>query len=191
MRTKQYISTIDYNTDTFLKYKLDEWLESKVIDFYAFIKHKKECDEKKDHKHLLVFPNRQIDTNDFNVYLSESCKDSDKPLGTCGIWHTVGKNNVSDWILYVLHDPVYLKYKGITDRVYAYSDSEFVTSHRDGLDELIFDAYHTSKFYFDKEIRDKILNSENPYQTGINLLKDGYIPMVNSCSYHHFLQMIN
>lgn len=191
MRTKQNISTICYNTDKFLKFQLDELISSNLIDFYAFCRHKKECDEKKDHIHLFLMPSKQIETSDLNVRFTEKEKDKDIYTGTCGIWHTVGKNNTSDWLLYTLHDPVYLKIKGCTDRVYAYTLDDFITSSIDGLNELYYDALHTSKCYFDKHIRDKILESKNPHQTGVELVKNGYVPLSSACSYHHFLQMID
>lgn len=182
-------STITYNTRTFLKFKLNELINSNTIDFYAFIQHKKEADELKDHTHLLIIPSKQIDTKTIDAELCENVKGSDKPLGTCSIWHTVGKNNISDWILYGKHDPVYCKLKGYLDRVYTYTDDDFVTSSRDGLDGLIFEAYHSSKFYFEKQIRDRIQKSLNPYATGVELVKNGYIPLQSACSFHHFLQM--
>lgn len=190
MRTKQYISTITYNTIPYLELKLNEMVGSNILDFYAFIYHKKECDEKKDHIHLFLMPSRQVDTAKLNEDLSQPVKDSDKPLGTCGIWHIVGKNNISDWILYSLHDAVYCKLKGYLDRVYTYSIEDMHTSNVDGLNELYFDALHSSKFYFDKHIRDVILQSENHYQAGVELVKNGYVPLQNACSFHHFLQMI-
>lgn len=135
-------------------------------------------------------PNKQLDTTDLDAKLSEPVKGSDKPLGTCTIWHTVGKNNTSDWLLYVLHDNVYCKLKGYNDRVYTYTLQDIVTSNRDGLEEMSFDAYHSSKFYYDKQIRDKILESKNPKLTARQLVRNGYIPLSSSCSFHHFIQMI-
>ena len=190
MRTKQNLSTITYNTIPFLKCHLEEWKDSKLIDFWAFVPHKKEADEKKNHIHLFIMPNKQVDTNDLDSWLSQPVKDSEKPLGTCSIWHTVGKNNTSDWLLYCLHDIVYCKLKGYNDRVYVYTLDDFYTSNRDGLEEMYFDALHSSKFYFDKQIRDKILESKDPQLTGRKLVRDGYIPLSSSCSFHHFLQMI-
>ena len=51
MNTRNPISTISYNSMLFLKAKLDELVNAKVIQFYAFIFHKGEDDEagKKDH----------------------------------------------------------------------------------------------------------------------------------------------
>lgn len=188
MRTKQNVSTICYNTTEYLKFQLDELIESGFIDFYAFVKHKKECEEKKDHIHLFAMPSKQIETSFLNVRLTQ--KINEEYTGSCGIWHTVGKNNISDWLLYALHDPVYLRLKGINDRIYAYDIKDFITSSEDGLNELYYDALHSSKCYFDKHIRDKIMKSKTPYKTGVELVKNGYVPLTNACSFHHFLEMI-
>lgn len=190
MKTKQKISTICYNSVDYLKSKLEDLLNAGRIDFYAFVPHKAEEDEKKDHIHLLIFPNGNVNTNDLNEYFYEYVPDSDKPLGTCGIWHIVGKNNLSDWFLYAVHDVVYCRLKGYSDRKYTYTSKDIITSNEDGLDEMFYEAYHTSKFYFDKTVRETVFNSDNPLASAYALVKDGYVPLNQMCSFHHFIQIV-
>ena len=190
MLTRITTSTITYNTPQFLKLKCDELIEEGKIDFYAFVPHKKESDELKDHNHLMMIPSCQIDTKKMDIHFEQPTSDNEKSLGTCTIWKTVGKHT-SDWILYCLHDLVYCRAKGYNDRLYTYNPEDFYVSSRDGFNELVFEAYHSSQFYYDKQIRERVFNAQSHYGEGINLVKNGYIPMKEMCSFHHFLQMID
>ena len=64
MKTTMPTSTISYNSGGFLKLKLDELLKAKVIQFYAFIEHVPEEDEKKKHKHLYIEPAKSVQTEE-------------------------------------------------------------------------------------------------------------------------------
>lgn len=189
MKTKQFISTICYSSADYTKLKLDSLLSCGKIDFYCFIFHKKEEDEKKDHLHLFIMPSAPIDTKEIDMLLIQPCEDG-QSLGTCGIWHTVGKNNVSDFLLYVMHDKMYMRIKGYTERKYEYYEDDFVTSHLDGLSNLIYDAYHNSMFTFNRRVMDMIIKSKDITQTGKDMVLNGYIPLNSTCSFHHLLQII-
>lgn len=189
MKTKCFLSTICYSPVEWVSSRLDTYRSSGKIDFYCFIPHKAEEDEKKDHIHLFLIPSVPIDTKDLDVLLM--CpQDDGQELGTCGIWHTVGKNNVSDFLLYVLHDVMYMRIKGYSDRKYTYSEKDFITSHEDGLNTLIYDAYHTSMFTFNRRVLDMIIKSKDITQTGKELVLNGYIPLNSTCSFHHLLQIL-
>lgn len=190
MLTRVTTSTICYNTPNFLKTKCDELIEENKIDFYAFVPHKKESDELKDHIHLLLIPSNQIDTKKLDIHFQQNIDGEEKAVGTCSIWKPVGQH-ISDWILYCKHDTVYCKAKGYLDRLYTYDNSDFYVSDRDGFNELVFEAYHSSKFYYDKQIRERVFSAKSHYGEGINLVKNGYIPMQQMCSFHHFLQMVD
>ena len=102
--TAKPISTISYNTENHLKRVLDAFLSSDVIEDYRYIKHQGE-DGDKDHIHLLVFPNRRIDTAKFRVEFNEVDQSGgDKPLGCLPF----RSSKIDHWLLYVLHDPLYL-----------------------------------------------------------------------------------
>lgn len=106
MATQKPISTISYNTEAFLKEKLDTWLKAHIIQAYMYIKHKGE-DGDKDHIHVYVEPNKKLDVMDLTEQLKEYPIGSTKPLGVRP-WRS---SKEEDWILYAVHDDDYLKQK--------------------------------------------------------------------------------
>lgn len=60
MKTTRPIATISFNTEAYLRLKLDELIKAKKITFYAYIPHRKEEDENKDHIHLFLEPNNPL-----------------------------------------------------------------------------------------------------------------------------------
>lgn len=106
MATQKPISTISYNTEPFLKEKLDSWVKAHIIQAYQYIAHKGEdCD--KDHIHLRIEPNKTLDPMDLIEQLREYQMGNDKPLG-CRPFRQAKEE---DWILYAVHDEQYLKLK--------------------------------------------------------------------------------
>lgn len=105
MATQKPISTISYNTEAFLKEKLEDWLKSHLIMAYQYICHKGE-DGDKDHIHLRIEPNKRIDPMDLQEQLKEYVRDN-KPLGC----RPFRPSKEEDWILYAVHDEQYLKIK--------------------------------------------------------------------------------
>ena len=71
MRTSKPISTISYNTQEFLLHQLDEMIKNHIISDYMYINHFAEEDERKDHIHLWMKPNKLLDTMDIQKYLLE------------------------------------------------------------------------------------------------------------------------
>ena len=51
MNTRSPIATISYNTNSFLIKELNFMIADKIIEFWAFVEHVPEDDEKKIHKH--------------------------------------------------------------------------------------------------------------------------------------------
>ena len=133
MRTSKPFSLISYNTKEFLIEKLNELVEGGLVQFWAFIHHQPEEDEKKAHKHLYIIPQKLIDTQRIEKALQEiDINDiTAKPLGA--IFPQSSK--FADWYLYGLHDKKYLASKG-QKRAYAYNDSAFVVSCQDTFQEL-------------------------------------------------------
>ena len=106
MATSKPISTISYNTEGFLKEKLDLWIEQHVIMNYMYICHKGE-DGDKDHIHLRIEPNKKLDVMDLMEKLKEYPQGAKKPL-----WCRPFRPSVEeDWIMYAVHDADYLKTK--------------------------------------------------------------------------------
>lgn len=106
MATQKPISTISYNTESFLREKLDTWIKAHIIQSYMYICHKGE-DGDKDHIHLRIEPNKKLDPMDLMDELREFQFGSDKPLGC----RPFRPSKEEDWILYAVHDETYLKAK--------------------------------------------------------------------------------
>lgn len=106
MATQKPISTISYNTEAFLKEKLNSWLDSHIIQTYQYICHKGE-DGDKDHIHLRLEPNKKIDVMDLTEKLKEYEIGKEKPRGVRP-WRP---SKEEDWFLYVVHDKGYLQLK--------------------------------------------------------------------------------
>lgn len=126
MATQKPISTISYNSEPFLKERLDEWLKAHIIQSYMYIKHKGE-DGDKDHIHLRIEPNKRIDP----MCLTESLKEydpkhPDKPL-CVRPWRPSAEE---DWIMYSIHDKDYLarKYESSSKEKLPYSYTDIVCS---------------------------------------------------------------
>lgn len=132
MKTSKPFSTISYNTREYLIAKLDELVQLRKIEFYAFIEHLPEEDETKQHKHLLIIPNGSINTDQVQDYLTELDPEKpDKPLG-CIMCRS---SKFGDWYLYALHDTGYLAQKGQV-RKYHYTFNEIIVSDKDYFNEL-------------------------------------------------------
>lgn len=134
MKTSKPFSTISYNSPAFLQMKLSDLVQRRIISFFAFVYHYKEEDEKKDHIHVVIFPNGQYQTDALQDYLSEPDMSdlTQKPLGIMPCQNS----KWGDWFLYCSHDTAYLASKGQSRR-YHYLETDFVTSDTDYLHELI------------------------------------------------------
>jgi hypothetical protein len=133
MRTSKPFSMISYNSKDFLTEKLNELVQGGLIQFWAFIHHKAEQDEKKDHKHLFIIPQKLLDTQRIEKALQEiDINDlTAKPLGAI----FPQNSKFADWYLYGLHDKKYLALKG-QRREFSYNDNAFVVSCQDTFTEL-------------------------------------------------------
>lgn len=133
MRTSKPFSLISYNTQDFLTEKLSDLVQGGLIQFWAYIHHQAEQDEKKAHKHLYIIPQKMLDTQRIEKALQEidSNDITAKPLGA--IFPQSSK--FADWYLYGLHDKKYLASKG-QKRQFAYNDNAFIVSCQDTFQEL-------------------------------------------------------
>lgn len=111
MATQKPISTISYNSESFLKEKLNEWLSAHIIQAFQYIPHKGE-DGDKDHIHLRIEPNKKLDPMDLSAALREFAIGSDKPLGVRPWRFSLEE----DWILYAVHDEDYMRLKYASDK---------------------------------------------------------------------------
>ena len=104
--TSNPLSSISYNTESFLKEKLQSWYDNHLIQCFMYIKHKGE-DGDKDHIHFRIEPNRRLDPMNLLEDLKEFDPKIEKPLGIRPFRPSVEE----DWFLYVVHDKQYLKLK--------------------------------------------------------------------------------
>lgn len=142
MKTSKKLSSISFNTERFLKLKLEELKDKKAIRAYFYIKHKAEEDTTKDHIHLLIEPAITIDSEQLKDFFNEFTPlTPTKELGCLPFQIT---KNFQDWYLYALHDIDYLCDKGLI-RKYHYQKKEVIASDIDYLDFLTSSIdYNTS-----------------------------------------------
>lgn len=130
MKTRKPISTISFNSEPFLSGTLERLLKNGIIQFYAYIYHIGEDDEggKKDHMHVYIEPNGNVDTAELEKTFIEPVTNHSKPLKCLNF-----KNSkVEDWYLYGLHHPPYLMKKGLV-KAYHYKAEDVQTSDEDEL----------------------------------------------------------
>lgn len=168
MNTQREISTISYNSRSFLARKLVELTRSHKISDWMFIEHYKEEDEAKDHIHLWIKPNKRLDTMDLQDFFLEP--DPTKPDMMLGCIDF--RTSISDeWIPYVLHNERYLKFKK-ESRVYSYSKDDMQYYDEMTYEELYRHAFRSSTW------NDKMSQLEyitDPYISGYDLINSGYI----------------
>ena len=186
MKTSKAFATISYNTDDFLINKLDDLIRRHIIDFWAFINHQPEDDEKKAHKHLLIIPNGQFDTSMLIEYLNEfpngmTIEDgSCKPL-TCISSHKV--NSFGDFYYYNLHDKKYLSMKG-QSRKYSYDMGDFIVSDNDYFLDLIHNIDMTKLFR-----SQRFFEGLNSGLTMLEMVQQGIVPIQQVSAYMHISSM--
>ncbi len=126
MRTYKPLSTISYNTQSNLRIYLEALIEKGSISFYAFLKHYGEGG-KKDHFHVYIEPQEEIDTNAqwFREWFIE--KSDDPPCKPLNVepWR---KSKFDDWVLYSQHDSAYLAQKGLKKEYTDYGLNCFISS---------------------------------------------------------------
>lgn len=138
MRTTKTISTISYNSYEFLKNTLDNEVKNKRLNWYAFIKHLPEEDEKKEHFHVFMIPNRIIDTGEYRDIFNEYFENG-FALEIPRKCLPIDASKFFDWYMYNKHDISYLASK-FESRKYHYDKEDFVTSDEDYFDKLVKDC---------------------------------------------------
>ena len=161
--------------------KLNDLVNRRKIAFYAFIEHLPEEDERKKHKHVLIIPNGQINTDQVYDFLLEiDPAYPDKPLG-CTPFRS---SKFSDWYLYAIHDRDYLASKG-QSRKYFYKNEDFIVSDIDFFNEEI----HT----IDLSSLSKMKNLRNAVSSGVSfeqMVINGQIPIQQVYAYQRAYDLI-
>lgn len=129
MKTSKPVSTISFNTVSFLTLKLNELTECGKLSFWCFVQHMPEDDEggKKDHCHVYIEPSKMIQTDDLKKeFLELDPSNPEKLLGCLSFT----SSKFGPWYLYGLHEKRYLASKGQSRR-FHYSFDDFVSSDED------------------------------------------------------------
>lgn len=192
MATSKPVSTISYNSEDFLKEKLQDLLDSEIISFYSYIVHKADTDDKKEHIHLRLVLNKCLDLVKLQKEFIEFVPASDKPL-KCMLFRP---SSESDWILYCEHNEMYLTCKNLHRNIeYTYND--FVVSDSDEF-QLQYNAsieyLHSvlaRDYITEKEIKsgvplhelayDGLITSKNAFR--MKQFKDIYSKKINDSKY--------
>lgn len=127
-KTIKPLSTISYNSLSFLIGKLKDLQQHGDIDFWCFIFHHGETNnedgsKEKDHFHVYIVPGTSIDKRQLRNEFIEFYKSEKLPRG----FMPMQQSKFTDWYLYGLHDSEYLLSKGQT-RQFHYSDKDMVRS---------------------------------------------------------------
>lgn len=144
MNTRKPLSTVSYNSEVFLISLLEDLYSKGKICNYMTIYHLKEEDETKDHWHVYLEPNKQIDSTKLQSLFNEFDPNHEKPLG-CQPFRFSKVDpefHPDDWILYNLHDPKYLASKG-QSRKYHYDLSDVWCADSD----LMLDNYNHALYH--------------------------------------------
>lgn len=182
MKTQKPISTISYNSFNFLLNTLNRLFESHVIEDYFFIFHKAETGEK-DHYHVWLKPNRQVDT----MFLREEFIEPDlvhpdkKPLGVIPF----EKSKTEDAILYFQHYKPYLTWKH-QSREYHYKKTDFVFCDEDSFENMYYLAFHCSEFAERMVLTEQLRDNQDDLT---KLIDNGSIPLSMACSLNAYKNM--
>lgn len=129
MQTSRLISTISYNTPAFLAGRLADLVNGGIIEYAHWIHHEPEEDEKKDHFHLVLQPNKRLDTSALRKEFVELPVGLSASLGVMPFQFS----KMRDWLLYGVHDKAYLIQKG-QKRSRSYKFDDIKTTEPDLLD---------------------------------------------------------
>lgn len=186
MATQKPISTISYNTEPFLREKLDNWFNAHIIQAYTYILHKGE-DGDKDHIHLRIEPNKKLDPMTLAEELQEYVIGEKKPRGVL----TFRSSKEEDWILYALHDKDYmkLKYPGDKGEKIPYKWEDIKCSERYQV-ETVYIRARQSLSHSSANLMERIQNGEKATKL-IQLGENPYVvnALINATRTNEFTAM--
>lgn len=187
MRTSKPFSTISYNSSAFLVDTLNKFLNDRLIDFWAWVEHLPEDDEKKAHKHVFIIPNGRVDTdilhNRLGLELDVNNLDDNGLPRRLGCINFVS-SKFADWYYYVKHDISYLASKNQARR-YHYDDEDIRVSDVTYFNELKHTVTPPKSALFNrlKECAESGLSFEQ-------LIYDGIIPINAVSNYEKVYNVI-
>lgn len=188
MLTTKYISTISFNSYPYLLKVLKQLLDQGEINFYSTIYHFAEEDEKKDHIHVFIVPNKRIDTDSLRgkfleFELNEDGsrvldKDGNEKGGILPLPFVSSK--FDDWYLYNSHNERYLASKGLF-RKYHYKDEDFVNSEDIMFTEML---HHVNWQKLNGQ--ERIIEMISAGMNWTQILRTGLIPIQQIHQYQKF-----
>lgn len=187
MKTSKPFSTVSYNTDDFLKSKLNELLNNRKIEYWCYVCHAGELDDngerEKEHKHVLIIPNGRIDTMELSqTMLEPDPANMKKPL-KCMDFRS---SKEDEWFLYNSHDPDYLRTK-MLEREFVYDRQDFISSDDDETDIKWRRAFHESDYMKNQRLL-KMLSDKSASQLVANGFVQPQQAFQMQCYYRMFKQ---
>lgn len=178
MNTSKPISTITYNTEEFLRKKIEYWKKCGIIEFAMWIKHEPDVDGAKPHFHVYMAPAKKVQTMDLEKASHEyDPENPEKPLKM----RPFKSSKVTDWILYGIHDPVYLAEKGLSRNV-SYSFEDVQSTDEDYLQDIITEAVESRL----QSIEVRLYASIQKGMTWQDIVCSGLIPLRYMSNAHLF-----
>lgn len=134
MKTSRLISSISYNTPEYLEDVLSTLVEQGVIEYWHFICHHAEEDDRKPHIHVCVQPSRRMETRGLSQWFQEAVNGDPRNVVGTVLWRP---SKIDDWLQYAIHDEAYLASKGEVKK-YHYRLEDLRTSCH----ELLVEQWH-------------------------------------------------
>lgn len=153
MRTQKAISNIAYHRPEVFGVMTDSLREAGIIGPCLWIPHQGEGGDK-PHIHLLLLGGFKVyDTAKIGGTWGHDVIDG-KPASVTARWCPVKGGAVSDWLLYGVHDPKYLAWKGQIKEVhYSWADVRCSKGDEEIRDQLIREAQEAQGQQGDKTMR--------------------------------------
>ena len=171
------LSSITYNSETFLRAKFDELKERGWVEEWFAIKHKAEEDEKKDHWHVFWIPSGRHKNSDyreqFKEYTDAEGNPYEKPLAMMLVQNSV----FGHWLLYSLHDQKYLTARAEI-REHHYTNDDIIRSD----DEVFERLSYTVGLHYEEYISLNKVNAQlciSQFEKGrlpYDVVYDGFAP---------------
>lgn len=185
MRTSKPFSTVSYNTDEFLKQKLNALVHAFKIEYWCYVRHNGELGEdgerEKDHKHVFIIPNGRIDTMELSQMMLEPDPSNIKKPLKCMDFRS---SKEDEWFLYNSHDPDYLRTKMLV-REFSYRIEDFISSDEDETRIKWERAFHESDYMKNQRMLSMLEN-----HSAAQLVANGFIAPQQSFQMQCFYKML-
>lgn len=174
MKTKRAISCIGYHSSSVFESVTNDLRKSGVIGPCFWICHKGEGGDK-DHIHLLLLDGFKVyNTDGLSSLWGVDIVDG-KSQSLSSRWRVTA--NVSDWLLYSVHNLQYMAFKGLLrENNYTWDDIKCSSGDEDLRNELILDANEYLSNFGDKTTRRLILFAKEG-KAWKDVIMSGLVPM--------------